>query len=177
MRYHGTIAVLLIYRQEYSYKGKVFIIVYLCTKRYHGKAEGLKNELEDQFPQIKYLVSKNLSQNGEFVSQWEISKHHQSVFCNFLLDGFLAVGSYNPENVNAEKFDFETGSWTTADDYPYSDGVAFSYYDMLFIPEMAAYIVIGGVDDDIYAISTIGMFRNDDWSPAGQLNTARAVNF
>ena len=74
MRYHGTIAVLLIYRQEYSYKGKVFIIVYLCTKRYHGKAEGLKNELEDQFPQIKYLVSKNLSQNGEFVSQWEISK-------------------------------------------------------------------------------------------------------
>ena len=74
MRYHGTIAVLLIYRQEYSYKGKVFIIVYLCTKRYHGKAEGLKNELEDQFPQIKYLVSKNLFQNGEFVSQWEISK-------------------------------------------------------------------------------------------------------
>ena len=74
MRYHGTIAVLLIYWQEYSYKGKVLIIVYLCTKRYHGKAEGLKNELEDQFPQIKYLVSKNLSQNGEFVSQWEISK-------------------------------------------------------------------------------------------------------
>ena len=56
----------------------------------------------------------------------------------------MAVGSSNPNNVNAEKFDFETGSWTTADDYPYSDGVAFSRYDMLFIAKMAAYIVIGG---------------------------------
>ena len=92
----------------------------------------------------------------------------------------MAVGSYYPENVNAEKFDFETGSWTTADDYPYSDGVAISYIDMLFIPEMAAYIVIGGQDGVIggtYAMSTIGMFRNGDWSQAGQLNTARAVNF
>ena len=89
----------------------------------------------------------------------------------------MAVGSFNPGNVKAEEFDFETGSWTTADDYPYSDGVAFSRYDILFIPEMAAYIVIGGVDDDQYAISTIGMFLNDDWSQAGQLNTARSVDF
>ena len=89
----------------------------------------------------------------------------------------MAVGSYYPENVNAEKFDFETGSWTTADDYPYSDGVAISYIDMLFIPEMAAYIVIGGVDYDRNAMSTIGMFRNDVWSEAGQLNTARSVIF
>ena len=89
----------------------------------------------------------------------------------------MAVGSSNPQHVNAEKFDFETGSWTTADDYPYSDGVAISTYDMLFIPEMAAYIVIGGEDGDYYAISTIGMFRNGDWSQAGQLNTARTVSF
>ena len=89
----------------------------------------------------------------------------------------MAVGSFNPGNVKAEEFDFETGSWTTADDYPYSDGSAIDRYDMLFIPEMAAYIVIGGEDGDYYDLGTIGMFRNDDWSPAGQLNTARAVNF
>ena len=89
----------------------------------------------------------------------------------------MAVGSSNPNNVNAEKFDFETGSWTTADDYPYSDEVAISRYDMLFIPEMAAYIVIGGENSDFYDLATIGMFRNGDWSQAGQLNTARTVNF
>ena len=89
----------------------------------------------------------------------------------------MAVGSFSPDNVNAEKFDFETGSWTIADDYPYSDGSAIYRYDMLFIPEMAAYIVIGGVDSDSYDLATIGMFRNGDWSKAGQLNTARSVNF
>ena len=82
-----------------------------------------------------------------------------------------------PRNRQAEEFDFETGSWTTADDYPYSDGSAIDRYDMLFIPEMAAYIVIGGMDDYFYHLSTIGMFRNGDWSQAGQLNTARTVNF
>ena len=89
----------------------------------------------------------------------------------------MAVGSSYPKNVKAEKFDFETGSWTTVNDYPYSDGVAFFRYDMLFIPEMAAYIVIGGEDGDYYDLGTIGMFRNGDWSQAGQLNTARSVNF
>ena len=89
----------------------------------------------------------------------------------------MAVGSRYPENVNAEKFDFETGSWTTADDYPYSDGVVISLYDMLFIPKMTAYIVIGGQDSDFYDLATIGMFRNGDWSQAGQLNTARSVIF
>ena len=89
----------------------------------------------------------------------------------------MAVGSYSPENVKAEEFDFETGSWTIADDYPYSDGLAIERYEMLFIPEMAAYIVIGGENSDRYVMSTIGMFRNGDWSKAGQLNTARSVNF
>ena len=89
----------------------------------------------------------------------------------------MAVGSYRPDSVKAEEFDFETSSWTTVNDYPYSDGGAISYYDMLFIPEMAAYIVIGGEKSNSYSLSTIGMFRNGDWSPAGQLNTARSVNF
>lgn len=92
----------------------------------------------------------------------------------FVLDGFLAVGSYRPKHVNAELFDFETDAWTTVSDYPYADGLAIRRYEILFIPEMSAFIVISGKDDDSY-VATIGMFCNNVWSDVGRLNTARAV--
>ena len=92
---------------------------------------------------------------------------------NFL-DGFLAVGSYSPDNVKAELFNFETGSWTEVADYPFSNGV-ISHYDMLFIPDLSAYFVIGGWND-WGSSATIAMFKEDVWSDVGHLNEARDVS-
>ena len=93
----------------------------------------------------------------------------------FILDDFLAVGSYTPDNVKAEMFDYGTGSWTTVPDYPFASGSGFGYYDMIYVPATSAYYVIGGFDGN--NLATIAMFKNGAWSEAGQLNTARHVSF
>ena len=92
----------------------------------------------------------------------------------FILDGFLAVGSYSPNNVKAEVYEFGMDAWTIVEDYPYAAGFIVDY-DMVYIPATSAYYVIGGNDGG--DLSTIGMFKNGAWSEAGQLNTARQVSF
>ena len=93
----------------------------------------------------------------------------------FISDGFLAVGSYSPNNAKAEVYDFGTGDWTTVPDYPH--GVRYvSDHDMVYIPQTSAYYVIGGYDGSD-RISTIAMLKNGAWSEAGHLNTARTVSF
>ena len=92
------------------------------------------------------------------------------------VDGFLAVGSYSSSepNVKAELFNFETGSWTEVADYPFSNGL-ISHYDMLFIPDLSAYFVIGG-KNDWGSSATIAMFKEDVWSDVGHLNEVRYVS-
>ena len=97
----------------------------------------------------------------------------------FILDNFLAVGSYDYDNVNyvnnkAELYDFGTGDWTTVQDYPYAAGLIVDY-EMVYVPATSAYYVIGGYDGG--DLSTIGMFKNGAWTEVGQLNTARQVSF
>ena len=94
----------------------------------------------------------------------------------FILDNFLAVGSWNPENVKAEIYDFGTGNWTTVHDYTYG-AVYVAFYDMVYIPATSAYYVIGRVNEKRQDLSKIGMFKNGAWSEAGQLKTTRHVSF
>ena len=95
----------------------------------------------------------------------------------FLLDGFLAVGSWNPNSAKAEHYNFVTSEWTTVQDYPFcSRSVAM--YVMAYVPDTSAYYVIGGLDsnDLFHDLATIGMLKNDVWSDAGQLKVARHVS-
>ena len=92
----------------------------------------------------------------------------------FISDGFLAVGSYSPNNAKAEVYDFGTGVWTTVQDYPYGDGYIY-IYNLIYVPATSAYYVIGGSGGG--ARSTIGKFKNGAWSEAGQLNAPRYVSF
>ena len=94
---------------------------------------------------------------------------------NFILENILAVGSWSPENVKAELFDFETGTWTITADYPFASGSYVAYYDMVYIPQASAYYVIGGHDGS--NLNTIAKFKNGAWNEAGQFNTAREVSF
>ena len=86
----------------------------------------------------------------------------------------MAVGSYSPKNVKAEVYDIGVDAWTIVQDYP-SDAEYVAYYDMVYVPALSAYYVIGGYSGGF--LSTIAMFKNGAWSEAGQLNTAREVSF
>lgn len=90
----------------------------------------------------------------------------------------MAVGSAGPDNVHAELFDFVTGGWIVVSDYPFSTGSGFGEYEMLFIPEITAYCVIGGMNGqgDNIVLATIALFQNGRWSNAGRLNMARNVS-
>ena len=88
----------------------------------------------------------------------------------------------NPDNVKAEMFDLGKGEWRIVASYPYTRKGTISYYDITFIPEMSAYILIGGSEGfegnyEHYPVSTIAMFHDGVWSNLGQLNTARAVSY
>ena len=87
----------------------------------------------------------------------------------------MAVGSFFPENVKAEVYDFGTGDWTTVQDYPYGGGF-FVSNAIVYVPATSAYYVVGGKSDG-GDLSEIGMFKNGVWSLAGHLNTARSVSF
>ena len=92
----------------------------------------------------------------------------------------MVVGSWNPENIKTELYDYGTNGWSTSEDYPFgADYVAF--YDMLYIEELSAFFIIGGyvgggVVSGVYW-ATIAKFANGVWSSAGQLNTERSVSF
>ena len=62
-----------------------------------------------------------------------------------------------------------------ASDFPY--GIYQVYdYEMVFIAELTAYIVIGGYDARGQWLSNIAMFANGAWSNAGHLNRGRDVS-
>lgn len=86
----------------------------------------------------------------------------------------MAVGSKEPAHVKAELYDFDMGEWTTVQDYPFGDGTRIYNYDMVYIPQISAYVVIGGFDG--FHLSTIAMFKKGVWSEAGQLHMARYVS-
>ena len=98
----------------------------------------------------------------------------------------MAVGSSglqgvdaDPDHTKSELFNFESGSWTEVDSYPYGSGKpsekAACLYVMLYISELSAYLVIGGWDAEWDFSGTIAMFRNGEWSEAGKLRTRRRV--
>ena len=98
----------------------------------------------------------------------------------FILDQFLAVGSYDPYNKKTELFDYGTNGWSTSEDYPFG-GPSVAAYDMLYIEELSAFFIIGGyVTGSVLSgdyLATIAKFANGVWSSAGQLNRMRYVSF
>ena len=94
-----------------------------------------------------------------------------------ILDQFLAVGSYVPNNIKTELFDYGTNGWSTEADYPFGNGEYVAYYDMLYIEELSAYFIIGGRSSNSNDLATIAKFANGVWSWAGQLNAMRNVSF
>ena len=95
------------------------------------------------------------------------------------LDSFLAVGSANPDNAKAEVFEFGTGTWMTISDYPYSSDSVINDYEMIYIPELLSFLVIGGHDSGDRSIHTsqVAMLTNGIWTDAGHLNMGRVVSF
>ena len=91
-------------------------------------------------------------------------------------DGFLAVGSFDPSYKTAELYEFATGEWTELDDYPFGSSKSFSDYDMVYIPEILSYFVIGGYDG-FYPMSQIARLTKGEWFDAGNLKTKRGVSF
>ena len=88
-------------------------------------------------------------------------------------DGFLAVGDLY--NVNAELYDFGTSAWTTTADYPFAASWYFIVYDMVYIPEIQSYLVIGGMSAG--DMSQIAKLSDGQWSDMGHLNSARNVSY
>ena len=88
----------------------------------------------------------------------------------------MAVGSKHPNNVKAEMFEFRTGKWMAVEDYPYTSDV-FNSYEMIYIPELLSYLVIGGADGTGADMSQLAMLTNGEWVEAGRLNSARVVSF
>ena len=65
-------------------------------------------------------------------------------------------------------------------DYPFAGKTDFSHYDMIYVPELPAYIVMGGIidfDNTQTRLATISQFYDGIWKQAGQLNAARSVSF
>ena len=75
----------------------------------------------------------------------------------------MAVGKYNGNQVKAELYEFEMDKWTVVDDYP--GGPRTIQYVMLFIPESAAYYVIGGEDANYSATLHVPRRRLDYSGP------------
>ena len=71
-------------------------------------------------------------------------------------------------------YEFGTGTWKTISDYPY--GEYLNNYDMLYVPDMSSYFVIGG-NGESGVLSNIVKLKDGAWSDAGKLKTARYVNF
>ena len=61
-------------------------------------------------------------------------------------------------------------------DYPYGGGSSLYDYEIVFIAELTAYIVIGGYNGKKRWLSNIAIFANSSWSDAGHLNSGRDVS-
>ena len=81
-------------------------------------------------------------------------------------------------------FNFATNEWTEVADYP-TDIVGIFAYDMVYLANIDAYVVIGGRDDAARRRRSdsgpddgaINMFQNGAWSNVGKLNRPRGVSF
>ena len=73
----------------------------------------------------------------------------------------------------AELYNFGSGAWTTASEYPFGSKPYLSLYDMVFVREILSYLVIGGMSGE--DLSQIARFTNGAWYDAGQLYKARGV--
>ena len=73
-------------------------------------------------------------------------------------------------------FEFRTSKWMAVKDYPYTSDV-FNSYEMIYIPELLSYLVIGGADGTGADMSQLAMLTNGEWVDAGRLNSARVVSF
>ena len=73
----------------------------------------------------------------------------------------------------AELFNFGSGAWTTAIEYPFGSKPYLSLYDMVYVREILSYLVIGGMSGE--DLSQIARFTNGAWYDAGQLYKARGV--
>ena len=89
----------------------------------------------------------------------------------------MALGSYDPDNLKAEIYAFGTNAWSTVSDYPFAIGTYVYDYSMIFIPETASYLVIGGKSLNNIILSQLAIFANGTWFDAGQLNSGRRVRF
>ena len=84
----------------------------------------------------------------------------------------MAVGDLN--NFKAELYDFGNSAWATTADYPFAASWYVIGYDMVYIPEIQSYLVIGG-QAGMY-VSQIAQFKDGEWLDAGHLNSARYVS-
>ena len=80
-----------------------------------------------------------------------------------------------PNSFKAELYNFGSDVWTEVSDYPFGEQCV-SYYAMVYIPELPAYIVIGGHGGHS-RLSNIGKFQNGAWSDVGHLTRGRNVSF
>ena len=119
------------------------------------------------------------------------------------------MGSRYPDNSDAELFEFAADNWQVVASYPYVSGGQYdpnywgsvtvdtwypgtiSRYEMMYIADLSAYIVIGGytcssgwgTDCDVKYLAKIAMFRcrnpcpeyGGEWIDKGELKTARWV--
>ena len=95
----------------------------------------------------------------------------------------LAVGSYDPFNKKSELYKFGTDAWNTVEDYPdnFCSGSGVAYYDMVYVPDILSFFVVGGVcrtTPNLSFVRQIAMYKDGAWSEAGQLNSyQRSVSF
>ena len=84
--------------------------------------------------------------------------------------------------MKAETFEFETGQWSTGDDYPFAtDAEGVQNYDMIYIEKESAFFVIGGeimaTNYNFDNLATIAKYQSGAWSDAGQLTQPSYVSF
>ena len=88
----------------------------------------------------------------------------------------MAVGGdFGIGEAHAELYNFENDSWKQTSDYPFAHGYSFSKYEMVFIPETSAFLVIGGFAGQVR--TNIARYEDDEWSDAGELQQLRLVSF
>ena len=84
----------------------------------------------------------------------------------------FAVGSYTPNNVKAEIYQFETGQWTEVADYPFDDD-QIAYAPV--VHSNNGFIVFGGVISTTDYGRIVARFDMEtrEWSQVGALNNGR----
>ena len=139
--------------------------------------------VEKRHPQValgaKWRCQRTRIESHQSPHRQVLCKGLKKVFDSLTSDGFLAVGSWSPDNIKAELYAFDTNAWADVEDYPFViPGSRITDYSMIFIPETSSYLVIGGTTfvDYVAVLSQIAIFANDTWYDAGRLNSVRRVS-